>query len=140
MLAKIPFGWRAYVVDVHDGDSLRMVLDTGFDSRHEPSLRLLGAFAPELRQPGGAEMRKVALDWVTEWTTGGGRDLAWPFWVETVQTTTLVEPKQRATLGRFVATVWRYDGRYTIGDPLNEVINGVLEANPQWGGGIGGAA
>lgn len=137
MLAKTPFGWRAYVVDVHDADTLRLVLDTGFDGRHEPDLRLLGTYAPELRQPGGPEMRAVALNWVTEWTEGAGKDLQWPFWVQTVQTTALVEAKQRTTLGRFVATVWRYDGRYTVGDPLNDVVNADLEKHPEWGHGIG---
>lgn len=48
------------VLEVHDGDTYRFLLDTGFDGCCKPWLRLKGWSAPELKQPGGDFARATA--------------------------------------------------------------------------------
>lgn len=52
------YTYRAVVVDVHDGDSLRVDVDLGFRTwiRRQP-IRLRGCNTRELGQPGGHEAR-----------------------------------------------------------------------------------
>ncbi len=45
------------VLEVHDGDSFRLLLDTGFEVAAYPWLRLRNYSCPELRDPGGPEAR-----------------------------------------------------------------------------------
>lgn len=52
---------RPLVVDVHDGDSVRLVLDAGCDAAVHPWLRVKGVYCPELRQPGGPEARAFTV-------------------------------------------------------------------------------
>lgn len=47
-----PYVYRAEVVRVVDGDTVRLLVDVGFHGRHESNFRLLGIDAPEVR---GAE-------------------------------------------------------------------------------------
>ena len=51
------FDYRATVVKVTDGDSLKLNVDLGFDTWHVGAFRLLGLAARELGQPGGPEAR-----------------------------------------------------------------------------------
>lgn len=58
------FSRRTYdvldVLEVHDGDTYRFLLDTGFDSCNKPWLRLHGWSAPELSGPGGTNAQRTA--------------------------------------------------------------------------------
>jgi len=51
------YDYRATVVKVTDGDSLKLNVDLGFDTWHVGAFRLLGIAARELDQPGGPEAR-----------------------------------------------------------------------------------
>jgi endonuclease YncB( thermonuclease family) len=50
-----PYQWRGVVSEVHDGDTLTVVVDRGLDDYSELRVRLLGCNARELAQPGGPE-------------------------------------------------------------------------------------
>lgn len=131
-----PFARRARLVPPrdlpHDGDSFWMELDQGFDARHEPELRLDAVYMPELSQPGGLEMRQIVLDWFA----ASDHTLTWPFWV--ISTKTKVrEPGQRRTFTRYLATVWRFDGRAIVGASVNDIVNAELARHPEWGHGAG---
>lgn len=121
--------YRAACLHVLDGDTIRVLADTGFGGRHEIDVRLLGVSAPELDQPGGAE----AHDFVTEWMTY--RDMAveplrWPLLIRTFTTSTF-EPSERRTFARYLAHV--YD--ITTGATLNQDLADYLGQHPEWGSG-----
>ena len=72
---------RATVTSVHDGDTLTVQVDLGFDTTRTANVRLLGLNAIELSKPGGKEARDnlatlvgtvVALHSV-RWDKYGGR-------------------------------------------------------------------
>lgn len=128
--------YRARILRLTDADTTRLLADVGFGVRYEVDLRLIGCWMPETRDPGGPEMRRHAEQWVDDWLAAAGQRLAWPFLVETSQTK-LIEPSQRMTFTRYVGALYRYDGRQPVGEPLNEVLNAVLEKHPEWGHGIG---
>lgn len=55
--------WPATLTDVHDGDTVTVTIDRGFEEqRLNMKLRLEGVFAPELKQTGGAETRQFLVD------------------------------------------------------------------------------
>lgn len=131
-----PFARRARLLPPrdkpHDGDSFWMEYDAGCSARVEPELRLEGVYMPELKEPGGIEMR----DAVAYWFEQSDHTLTWPFWI--VMTMTKVrEPGQRQTFARYLATVWRFNGRNTVGASLNEHVNMILGLHPEWGHGAG---
>ena len=51
------FLYNAQVIDVHDGDSLRVYVDRGMRDYSVWAIRLLGCNARELSAPGGPEAR-----------------------------------------------------------------------------------
>ena len=77
-----PARWRARVVEVHDGDTVTVLLDRGMDDQSTRAIRLRDVHAPELTQPGGPETRRFVIDWVG--SHGDGTD--WPFLLETFRT------------------------------------------------------
>jgi hypothetical protein len=92
--------------------------------------------APELSEPGGREATEFVNTWLGR-AAAAQRDTRWSLWVQTVPTAA-VEPGQRTTLARYLATVWRYDQRpdCTTGGPsLNDAVNGFLAGHPEWGHG-----
>ncbi len=104
---------RAKIIDVHDGDTIRVVLDQGFYDTKEISVRLLGTFAPELAQPGGIETRDFARQWVANQGAA-----PWPL---IVTTTRLPRADHEDTsFSRYVATVTNADG--------TQSLNGAVEA------------
>jgi hypothetical protein len=131
-----PFARRARLVpprdQAHDGDSFWMEYDAGCTGRMEPELRLLDAYMPELDEPGGPELRAVVNTWFAE----SDHTLTWPFWIH-MEMTKVREPGQKRTFTRYLATVWRFDGRATIGPSVNDVVNLVLAGHPEWGHGKG---
>ena len=121
---------------VHDGDTLQVTLDRGYGDRSNHAERLRFVFAPELKDPGGAETYAKAVEWVYRFGGGSG----WPMSVETFTTKT---GNDIMTFGRYVAMVY-------AGDPedvrtreaslpcLNRFILEFLAQHPEWGGGTGG--
>ncbi|MFI0968062.1 hypothetical protein ACH4S8_42970 [Streptomyces sp. NPDC021080] len=79
--------YRASVLRVKDGDTLRILVDRGFDETREIDLRLgPDVYAPEKRDPGGPETRDFAAAWVDARDEG-----EWPF-VVTLQRTKVAGP------------------------------------------------
>lgn len=131
-MSKDLFGRRARIIArPHDADTVKIETDSGYGGREEHDLRLLGCWMPELRDPGGHQMRQVLVDWFA-----AAPALTWPLWVDPVQTT-VREPGQRMTFARYLCVVWHFDGRDIVGAPLNEVLNAHLAGHPEWGHGAG---
>lgn len=53
---------RPVILDVHDGDTVRLLLDAGCETGLWPWLRLAGVSCPELRSPGGPEAAVFTRD------------------------------------------------------------------------------
>lgn len=130
--------YRAQILRVIDGDTIRVLADTGFTQRTEVDLRLIGCYTPEAAEPGGAHMRRIAEIWAEQWTSGPGASMTWPFLIETAQTK-IPEPGQKRTFTRYIGALNRYDGHHPVGPPLNELINEESARHPEWGRGTGGA-
>lgn len=93
---------RSSYVSNHDGDTITYLSDMGRRIFNQEDIRLLGVWAPELKDKGGIEVRNFVKDW-HEMRKGNRR---WPFLVTTV----LVWPgtdkaEAKKTLDRYVATV-----------------------------------
>jgi hypothetical protein len=132
-------GFRAYPTRRHDGDSFWVMVDQGFDGRHEPELRLLDVHAPEVRglamprmmQPGGRETTEYVNGWLKAVETRTSR--RWCLWVETVLTRTF-EPEQRQSFDRYLATVFDFERRAPELS-LNASVATFLSGHPEWPGG-----
>lgn len=90
--------FRAQLLRVLDGDSCRLLCDTGFGGRHEVAIRLLGFSAPERYQAGGPEATQRLHDALAR---GVGE---WPLRVATLQRETVVSEVR--SFERYVAQVW----------------------------------
>ena len=133
-------GFRAYVTAEHDGDTLRVITDGGFDTRAEPRLRLYDVSAPELAmrlppmfQPGGQETRDFVNGWLAA-AQGKNPRRRWWLWVDTLLMKTY-EPDQRRTFVRYVARVWQFDDHERGGgelETLNYAVRSFLEGHPEW--------
>lgn len=54
------------VIDVHDGDTIRLALNAGLETAAHPRLRVRGLYCPELSQPGGVEARAYTTQVLTD--------------------------------------------------------------------------
>lgn len=128
------FEFRAYLTKPHDGDSFWVMCDQGYDGRAEPELRLYDVSTPELSQVGGQECTDHINSWFLTAVTSQP-DRRWPLWVESIKTTRLIEPKQKMTITRYLANVWRYvdkpDGP-TPGPSLNDYMRDYMTQHPEW--------
>ena len=124
------FSYRAAAIRPVDGDTVVLLIDQGFDTRHETEVRLIGVYAPERTQPGGAETTRLVADWLVE-AQQRNPQRRWPLTVTTVQTKT-VEPGERMTFTRYLATVRAAD---QPDSSLNDVVNAELARHPEWGPG-----
>jgi endonuclease YncB( thermonuclease family) len=106
---------RAHVEDAHDGDTLRVRLDQGFGDTKTLNLRLYETFAPELKQPGGAEAHQFVVDWLNEHNPDGDE---WPFVVTTIRTRA---DKEAQTLGRYVGILHDVEG-HCLNDDVNDFV------------------
>ena len=115
-----PYVRRAELHGVVDGDTIDVVIDMGFSNMTRQRLRLKDVDTPEKnpRKEGRSEhsleaeraAAKRAEDFTSQWVgMGDGHTIdhgvKWPFMVHT--------DKDRKTLGRYVATVYRH------GDPIS---------------------
>lgn len=58
------YDYQAQVLNVHDGDTLRLRTDLGFYVRFDQTVRLAGLNAPELSTPEGKAAQAFADGWV----------------------------------------------------------------------------
>lgn len=114
------FGDRAYdvlwILEVHDGDTYRLLLDTGFEGAAFPWLRLKDFSCPELAAAGGPEARDAAEAMLREHVE--------TLWVVTHKVPPSLAAKLHGSFGntrkaltRYVADVWLSDG-HRLGDAL----------------------
>ncbi|MGE0545337.1 MAG: hypothetical protein AB7R89_34695 [Dehalococcoidia bacterium] len=89
---------RAQPLHVTDGDTVRLLVDTGFGGRHEVALRLAGYSAPERYEAGGAEATAALARAIA---TGVG---AWPLRVATLQRETVISEVR--SFERYVGHLW----------------------------------
>ncbi len=113
---------RARVHKVVDGDTVVVVLDQGFGDTKKLALRLKGTWAPEDGEPGCFETYCFVLDWTDS-------EAEWPFIVTTHRVR--ADTHEVTTLGRYVGTITRADGRC-----LNDDVNAFVALNG-YGGGTG---
>ncbi len=107
------YQYRADIVKVTDGDTVRAYLDQGMHSFKVESLRVAGVDAPELfsgtnREAGGAALNFV-IGWVAD-AAVNAPDRRWPFEIETM--------KDKQTFGRYVAHIIRTDTGESLADAL----------------------
>ena len=98
------YQYRADIVKVTDGDTVRAYLDQGMHSFKVESLRVAGVDAPEVwrgdqREAGGAALNFV-IGWVAD-AAVNATDHGWPFEIETF--------KDRSSFGRYIAVIIRVD-------------------------------
>jgi endonuclease YncB( thermonuclease family) len=118
--------YRAQLVEVLDGDTVRLLADVGFYGRHQVDVRLLAVNAPELNEPGGRE----TADFVRNWTNGLAA-LRWPILLRT-QTTKVSEPSEKQTFTRYIGDVYDITGA----GYLNALVREFLAQHPEWGTGL----
>jgi micrococcal nuclease len=101
------YEYRAIVQDVHDGDTITVDVDLGWNVwRRGERLRLLGINAPELYTDSG----KAAQIWLARMLPRGT-----PVAVRT-------EKDKAEKYGRMLATVWDNDHDDVHGDSLNDLL------------------
>jgi hypothetical protein len=119
--------YRAAVIAVIDGDTLRLEIDLGFHVHTQQDIRLLAVSAPEHNQPGGTE----ATDFVKQWLDIDlDETMRWPLLVTTVLNT-WPEPDERRTFTRYLGTVTDI----VNGRVLNTDLADYLTQHPEWGSG-----
>lgn len=60
------YEYRARVLNVHDGDTLRMEIDLGMDIRTRMTVRLYGVDCPEINGIPGRMARDFTVQWITD--------------------------------------------------------------------------
>jgi endonuclease YncB( thermonuclease family) len=117
--------YRAALIQVIDGDTLRLDIDLGFHVRTQQDIRLLAVSAPETYQPGGQEATAYVSDWMHAL-----EDLRWPLLI-TTSINHNVEPEEKRTFTRYLGTITDIvDGR-----TLNTDLADYLALHPEWGSG-----
>jgi len=120
-----------------DGDTILMLLDLGMNARSEEAIRLVGVFAPERKQFGGAEVAMFTAEVFSEveerFTATRRR---WPFVVATEKVNGRYEAGEARSFVRYVGHVWARD----TGEYLNDVITQFIASHPEWGHGTGAKA
>lgn len=51
------YDYQATVLEWHDGDTVKLRIDEGFGNSITCWVRVIGAYAPELKEPGGPEAK-----------------------------------------------------------------------------------
>lgn len=104
MKFPLPQVYRAQILDVHDGDTIKVRIDRGFEEYSDKWIRLACVYAPELRQRGGSDARQFVQTWLTEHDDGS----EWPYRVTIHR---LPKDSQEAsTFNRYVGTLTTDDG------------------------------
>lgn len=97
-------GWTwptARVVEVHDGDSLKLDVDCGFSLHAYAWIRLLDVHAPELSEGDGAQARQDVLDWLATYAPDSRVQLI------TYRTSQPLEVRFRQSFTRYLGVVSR---------------------------------
>lgn len=97
----------------YDGDTIRLLIDQGLNSRHEENVRLLGVDTPELnsKDPAERERAQAARLFVIEWLERAATETGdrWPLFIRT--------HRDRRSFTRWLVEVWDREGR-NLGDDI----------------------
>lgn len=110
---------RARYVSNHDGDTVTVVLDQGFNDTKTLDIRLYGVFAPELDEHGGRECR----DFVTKWFVEQMEDVktsGWNFIVNTMRMRRT--DSEQMTFTRYVGIITSLDGSQNLNALVTQFI------------------
>lgn len=97
-------GWTwpvARVVEVHDGDSIKVAISLGFEVWSQTWIRLLDVRAPELSEADGPQARNDVLDWLAEYAPDSRVE------VVTYRTSQPLEIRFRQSFTRYIGVVSR---------------------------------
>lgn len=108
---------RAEYIRNHDGDNATMMLDQGHGDTKLLEVRLMGVFAPELREPGGKECQEFIEEWMHRNDVAGTR---WKYIVITARMKTV--DKEQMTFTRYVGTITSLSGASNLNAELIEFI------------------
>lgn len=106
--------YRARVASVTDGDTFTALIDTGFRVRVEMPIRIADLWAPELRQTGGDEAKRM-LEFALGYNPLVDAFLpisGWPLRIVSRQRDTIVAEVR--SFERYVADVYRVRGEDLI--------------------------
>ena len=96
----------ARVIDVHDADTIRLLVDVGFQiPMARVWIRLKGVRAEELAKPGGPEARQVTMNWLADHAPDSNVSVT-TFWTGGQ----LHEIREEMTFIRFVGVVTAPNG------------------------------
>jgi hypothetical protein len=124
--------YRAQLIEVEDGDTIRVLLDNGLGSRQEESIRLKGVWAPDEGQPGREETKAECIRLIE---TNSFPSLKWPLHIWT-EKNTKIEPTEKRSFTRYIGTV-RFFGLDAPDHTLNNLVANFLVLHPEYPGGIG---
>lgn len=106
-MPKTLWTWRSTLSRVVDGDTIDVIIDSGFHATRVERLRLLGINCPEMKEDAG----RAAKEFTTEWIREAWSDTPWPLVIQT---------EKSDAFGRYLAYVWRtFDGRCLNDDLLD---------------------
>jgi hypothetical protein len=129
--ATLPlFGPNTLSSVVHDGDTVRFLIDKGMDDYSRKWVRFAGVRSPETNEPGIVETRNYVMDWLDKrygWSGTPVRRREWPFRIVT-EVTGKLEPSEVTSFVRYVG--WVYD--IETGECLNEQMRAYLAQHPEW--------
>lgn len=107
MMPKTLWIWRSVSSRIVDGDTIDVIIDSGFHATRVERLRLLGINCPEMKEDAG----KAAKEFTAEWIREAWSDTHWPLVIQT---------EKSDAFGRYLAYVWRVvDGRCLNDDLLD---------------------
>lgn len=106
---------RCQVLDVHDGDTIKVRLDLGFNISEVRNLRLAKVWAPELSAPGGVECRAYVKDWI-ESRIDKKITNDWPFVLQTIK------DRETEKYGRYLGTLLHVPSETCLNVDMNEYI------------------
>lgn len=107
--------YRAKILGIHDGDTVKVLLDRGFEEYSSEWIRLSEVFAPELKQKGGAATRDFVEDWVKQ-----REDDEWPFRVVIFRQKN--DSKEQTTLSRYVARIFYEETNQCLNDDVASFV------------------
>lgn len=110
---------RARYVSNHDGDTVTVVLDQGFNDTKTIDVRLFGVYAPELSEKGGTECRKF----VTDWFVNEMSSVSTTNWNVIVTTMRMKKAdSEQMTFDRYVAVITSLDGSRNLNAAVEQFI------------------
>lgn len=112
MSAQPAYTYNAWLIALHDGDTLHAGVDLGCDVALNLTIRFYGINAPELATPAGKLAKQYALDWFAAHAADG------KFVLETIK-------DQREKYGRYLGVIRPTDGTSSLNDLMVSSGNAV---------------